>query len=454
MSFFEIVCYNIITESINFVIFFWAGSNLLERRVLKGWKWRIRMLALSFGVVAALAVTAAAFYVTGLLHWASGIGSVVISYLQLFLQALVLKLIYQERILPCWGAAVFTGVVGLAAENVGYLFSPLDFFHVGIPEERRLYMFYQGGLVFFVDALLILFLCRKGAGKIYRNWMEKKDIWRGGIVFLSFYPVFDFLITLLGENDRWDNKRNYMLSIILILIIAVIFDYAGRVEMQKKELEARELSLRQQNHYIETLEELQGEMRRFRHDYKNMMAGIYLQAREGELEAVQDFIQEMTEEFENQVGGQIKYLTQLRNVYMPEIKGLLLNKMEKMQRLHIKCELEVRSPFRRTRFRIVELCRCLGILIDNAIDEVRGKEGAKIYIMISSQEECTTFRVKNRLYSSVDFHKIWQQGYSTRGKDRGIGLTSYKKIVDSYDYVLSLTAIQDGCFIQELKIQE
>lgn len=120
----------------------------------------------------------------------------------------------------------------------------------------------------------------------------------------------------------------------------------------------------------------------------------------------------------------------------------------------ISCELEVMRPFYGAEFRTTDLCRCLGILIDNAIEEVRGKEDARVHIMISSQNGITTFRVKNALYHEVDFHKIWQQGYSTKGSSRGIGLASYKKILSGYDNVLPVTAVREGCFIQELKIQE
>ena len=78
-------------------------------------------------------------------------------------------------------------------------------------------------------------------------------------------------------------------------------------------------------------------MRRFRHDYKNMMSGMYLQAKEGNMEAVQNFIQDMTTDFDYQVGEQIRRLTQLGNIHMLEVKGLLLGKMEKMHQEQISC---------------------------------------------------------------------------------------------------------------------
>ena len=86
------------------------------------------------------------------------------------------------------------------------------------------------------------------------------------------------------------------------------------------------------------------------------------------MEAVHNFIQDMTSDFDYQVGEQIRRLTQLGNIHMLEVKGLLLGKMEKMQQEQISCELEVSRPFDRTRLRTTDLCRCLGILIDNAID--------------------------------------------------------------------------------------
>ncbi len=62
--------------------------------------------------------------------------------------------------------------------------------------------------------------------------------------------------------------------------------------------------------------------------------------------------------------------------------------------------------------------------------------------------------MKNRLYHDIDFHRIWQQGYSTRGEDRGIGLASYRKILEGYENVLPATSVQDGYFVQEFKVQE
>ena len=186
----------------------------------------------------------------------------------------------------------------------------------------------------------------------------------------------------------------------------MIFVYVGRDWQQKQYIAAQQLSIRQQTVYIEKMEQIQSELRGFRHDFKNMMAGMYLQAKEGDLEAVQAFIQEMTEDFDRQVGDQVRLLNQLANIHMVEVKGLLLEKLGQMQKEEIRCELEVLRPFEGTRMHSTDLLRCLGILVDNAVDEVRGKKDARIHLMISSQNGCTTFRVKNTLYGTVDFQSL------------------------------------------------
>ena len=391
MSFWELFCSNTFGLTISTLFMLWISMLLLGRKPYQIRERKVKIIACTILFICVWALIGTVFYKVGIFRWRYNAGQILFTYMGMTGAMSYLYFLYRENLLTCWISAVFLEMLESFAVHIGVFFSPNMTFHLDI----------------------------------------------------------------LGERVGNDNA---VVSLLYLLIVFIIFGYAGRQEMQKKQIQTQQISMQQQNAYIESLEKLQSEMRRFRHDYKNMMSGMYLQAKEGNMEAVQNFIQDMTSDFDYQVGEQIRRLTQLGNIHMLEVKGLLLGKMEKMQQEQISCELEVLHPFDRTRLRTTDLCRCLGILIDNAIDEVQGKKDKKpkpqIHIMISSQEECTTFQVRNPLYSNIDFHKIWQQGYSTRGADRGIGLASYKSILEHYENVFSLTTIRDGYFIQELKIQE
>lgn len=454
MSFFEMFYGNVFGVFISIFFIIWTSMALFGRKPYRVKERKGKVGCFTVLLLVSWAFLGTVFYKLGMFYWKYNIGEILHTYIAITGVTFYLWFLYGGNLKVSWILAIFFEMMETLATNIGILFAPNMTFHLDVLHERLVYLFFQFFLTPLIQAALVWILSKSGVGNMFRQWMERETIGKGSVVFVGLYPVLAQAAYILIHKSERVGDENGMISLMFILVMLLIFSFGGREEMHRKQLEAQQVSLQQQNTYIETLEGLQQEMRRFRHDYKNMMSGMYLQAKEGDLESIQNFIQDMAEDFDFQVGGQIRRLTQLGNVHMLEVKGLLLGKLEEMQKNEIDCELEVLRPFDRTRIKATDLCRCLGILIDNAIDEVRGKEKSWIHIMISSQEGYTTFQVKNKLYSQVDFHKIWQQGYSTKGTDRGIGLASYKNILERYENVFPFTSIQDGCFVQELKVQE
>ena len=458
MSFWGLFCSNTFGVTMSMLFMIWISMLLFGQKPYQIRERKVKMIALTILFICIWALIGTIFYKMGIFRWRYNIGQILFTYIGMTGAMFYLYFLYRENLMTCWISAVFLEMLESFAVHIGVLFSPNMIFHLDILGERFIYYFFLYIFTPLIEIIWVLVLYKTSVGKMFRVWIERKEPRKASIIFISLYPILSEILYYMVQIGERVGNDNAIVSLLYLLIVFIIFGYAGRQEMQKKQIQTQQISMQQQNTYIESLEKLQSEMRRFRHDYKNMMSGMYLQAKEGNMEAVQDFIQDMTIDFDHQVGEQIRRLTQLGNIHMIEVKGLLLGKMEKMQQEKISCELEILRPFERTRLRTTDLCRCLGILIDNAIDEVRGKQDKRpkpqVHIMISRQEACTTFRVKNSLYSTIDFHKIWQLGYSTRGSDRGIGLASYKSILERYENVISLTTIKDGYFIQELKIQE
>lgn len=458
MSFWGLFCSNTFGVTMSMLFMIWISMLLFGRKPYQIRERKVKMIALTILFICIWALIGTIFYKMGIFRWRYNIGQILFTYIGMTGAMFYLYFLYRENLMTCWISAVFLEMLESFAVHIGVLFSPNMIFHLDILGERFIYYFFLYIFTPLIEIIWVLVLYKTSVGKMFRVWIERKEPRKASIIFISLYPILSEILYYMVQIGERVGNDNVIVSLLYLLIVFIIFGYAGRQEMQKKQIQTQQISMQQQNTYIESLEKLQSEMRKFRHDYKNMMSGMYLQAKEGNMEAVQDFIQDMTIDFDHQVGEQIRRLTQLGNIHMIEVKGLLLGKMEKMQQEKISCELEILRPFERTRLRTTDLCRCLGILIDNAIDEVRGKQDKRpkpqVHIMISRQEACTTFRVKNSLYSTIDFHKIWQLGYSTRGSDRGIGLASYKSILERYENVISLTTIKDGYFIQELKIQE
>lgn len=452
MTFWEITCANLCSMAYDIILMLGMVRILLGRVPDRGngsiQKHAVRAMVL--GVL--LAVAGTVCYLTGFWKIEFEIGQILWEYFVLAAWTVFVHDLYRLPLTTCWSAVLLGAILDSYGELLAEAFVYGKFFHLSVPEERRSYLFWL--LVILPACRFFCLLFVRRAGRAYRHWAKREERKKGILLLLSLYPMFFHLFLRLLSSKGGEGQENLLLSVSLLLVLHLILVYEGRDEQQKERILQQQISLMQQSAYIEQMEQIQTEVRRFRHDFKNMMAGMYLQAGEGDLNAVQRFIQEMTEDFDRQAGSQIRLMNQLANVHMTEVKGLLLEKLLQMQKAEVACELEVFRPLEGTRIRSVDLCRCLGILLDNAVEEVSGKEDGQIHVLISSQEQCTTFRVKNTLYGMVDLHRVGTEGYSTKGNGRGVGLSSYRRITDKYDFVLTSTAVQDGCFIQELKIQE
>lgn len=302
--------------------------------------------------------------------------------------------------------------------------------------------------------VMILFLKHAGIDQVFQYFLYetgKKQWWRGVVLLL---PGLQLLSIYLVNEKKMLNNSNPMVALLCLLLVYSIFNYAMRYEIQKKQMKQQELSIKQQELYIQNLEKVHRDMRMFRHDYKNMMSGIYIQAGEGNLKAVQEFVNGMMDDFEQQVGKQIQQITQLENIRNLEIRGLFLSKITQAQIRNIRCDLEVMTPVEKVNISIRNFCRMAGILLDNALEAVEGTECSYFSVMLSQNEQCTTLQVKNPVLVEVSANDIWLEGYSTKGAGRGVGLASLRRIIDSYDHVYSFSICENGEFIQEIKIRE
>lgn len=452
MSFLSVFVHNTVSIVVSLVYVVFVGMAVLKILPANPRKYGLCRIALATVCKVSVILLATVFYKKGLLAYI--FNNILLAYVLLIGNALCVCLVFREKFRRCWGITLFTQIVVEYSGTLSFLIFTDRPLVLNIPEERRVYMLVNYGVGPGVFFLLLYLLYKMKIGDAYRRWLEHGEFWSRGMICLSVYPILFYGATDLLMGSGVSRNVSWGITLLMLFAALVLFHHMGMEEWQRREFASQQIILQQQDVYIKTLEGMQEEMRRFRHDYKNMMSGLYLTAREGELAKTHCFIQEMTEDFDSQIGDRIRQMGQLGNVCMTEVKGLLLTKLVQMQRDGTVCELEVMHPFQGTRCRITDLCRCLGILIDNAMEEVRGREDARVHIMISSQEGYTTFRVKNRLYHTVDVHEIWQRGYSTKGADRGLGLASYRKILADYEDVLTATAVQEGYFIQEFKVRE
>ena len=244
----------------------------------------------------------------------------------------------------------------------------------------------------------------------------------------------------------------YMLVLALAVLVAGLTVYiAQRLDAVWKAEALRDV-IAQQQLYEQDLEAIRREVRCFRHDYKNLLAGLSQQADEGELDALRTSLAQLDADFDQRIGEKIQASTQIGNVRIPQVRSLLLSKLAAMGGQGIDCRLEVLYPVERAGMDVWDLVRCLGILLDNAAQGALETKTPWVEIVLLAQGEGLFLRLANPYAGAIDPGSIWTEGYSTKGEGRGLGLSNYQRILEGYPNASASTSWPGGVFVQELTI--
>lgn len=298
-------------------------------------------------------------------------------------------------------------------------------------------------------------LCRLHFGRWFHLLLgEGLGQSRTALFFFALEAAMEaFLILQVGIQSDY-LFFYYALVLVMAALMAGLVVYLSQQLDSARKLEAQRDVIAQQQLYEGDLEAIRQEVRSFRHDYKNLLAGLSEQADKGELDQLRAALSELDAGFDRRIGEKIRASTQLGNVRIPQVRSLLLSKLAAMGEKGIDCRLEVLYPVERVGMDPWDFARCLGILLDNAAEAALATETPWVEIILLSQKGRLSLRVSNPYAGMIDPDNIWTEGFSTKGERRGLGLASYQRILADYPNAATSTSWAGGVFVQELTVEE
>lgn len=101
----------------------------------------------------------------------------------------------------------------------------------------------------------------------------------------------------------------------------------------------------------------------------------------------------------------------------------------------------------------VEVCKIIGVYLDNALEEVSKYEEKIINIEFYAEKKTLCIAISNNFEGEIDFEKMDNPGYATKENGHGYGLSLAHEIIESNDRLSSEREIKDNIFKQILKIK-
>ncbi len=304
----------------------------------------------------------------------------------------------------------------------------------------------------FLTAFLAVYILRKSG---FYRYFEALFSGRGRTALIMGASLFLMFIWTAIDWFFPEAEPNALYAVFFFSLIAVVLlcvQFLAMYTAGQEKIRMQQETIAQQQAHMELLEELQQEIRAFRHDVTNLFAGLSLQAQEGDLDGIQQFMKKTSSYFDEKLGNEIRQMDCLNNINIYPVRSLLATKLSLMRQKHIQSTLEVLYPvWEKQTVETPELLRGLGILIDNAIEAVPEKNG-QIRLVLLQEDKELYIAVVNNYAAEPDLKALAEKGYTTKGTGHGTGLSSYRRIMDRYPGCIARTYLRDGFFVQELRL--
>ena len=280
------------------------------------------------------------------------------------------------------------------------------------------------------------------------------------LLFISVFILVFYNFLSINSVMESNNIPLYYMSISVITFFFILFILISSSLLKnlhiKIEVEAEKQKLEQQKKYIESLEKNNNEIRKFKHDFNNIILGLegYITSNEVDNIKLRDYFYNNIKDFNTKIELDNIVLSHLNNIKVPSIKNLLTNKIISAQNNDFKVNISVEDEIDNFYVNEMQLSRILGIFLDNSLEAGLELDNNRfIELIILKANKTIVIQITNTFKNTnLDIDKINESGYSTKGENRGIGLSSANDIISKHNMILN-TRIEDNLFKQILTIE-
>ncbi|MBP3502194.1 MAG: GHKL domain-containing protein [Clostridia bacterium] len=286
-----------------------------------------------------------------------------------------------------------------------------------------------------------------------KNFMAKKNKIR--VILISTIACMLILFNAI-EMTLFITDFPYSIFIIDIISLILYFYISMKDIFRIAKLEEMDEKIHNLETYNKTLSIMYDNIRAFRYDFSNFVQALNGYAQINDVEGIKLMSESILKECKevNNMG-----LLDPKIINNSAVYSIITNKYYLAQENNIAMNVEIMINFQELKISTYELCRILGILLDNAIEATKQCEEKVINVKFLKD-----FKVNRKLIiientflqQDIDLEKIYEKGYTTKTDNlekHGLGLWTVRKILSKSDN-LNLFTTKDELFRQQLEIYE
>lgn len=228
------------------------------------------------------------------------------------------------------------------------------------------------------------------------------------------------------------------------IVVGLVVFYVLRYSETKTREEAISKRLDYMVKYTNIIEENQLELKRFKHDYQNMLLSLSILAESGDLDKIKQKTASLRQYSAQQLLKEYTQYSDLARVHHTLLKSILIAKLTELHHMNIVFRFVCPEPVETLNIADFDLIRMVGILIDNAREHVKDMEDGMIAVSVHKTTRGTHIKIENTYANQVtSIATLMTPGYSSKDDHSGLGLSNVEKIKNKYDHVFLNYRIDD-----------
>lgn len=251
-----------------------------------------------------------------------------------------------------------------------------------------------------------------------KKWCKKKEIWYIAVVIFSLVLI---MTKIIDYNMTLELELAYYIYIVVGLLIVWVLSFRLMKYRYEEKLRKK---------YFAAFESVIDQIRSRHHKFQNHLDAVYS-------------LHNLYDEYEVLVNEQRKYLQKLTDYEMPTEVMVLQNpiliahvyeKLTEAQELGLRIRMKLKCSMEKCGVDDIHMVEILGTLLDNAIQDMKQTGQREFLVFEVEKEDGIIIRVANphEEMKNAQIRQMFERGYSTKGKDRGIGLYHVKQLVRKY----------------------
>ncbi|RSI79036.1 competence system sensor histidine kinase ComD [Streptococcus mitis] len=276
------------------------------------------------------------------------------------------------------------------------------------------------------------------------------------IVAFVFLHTLSFVSDIVSTVRHLNSFGSILSTIVFICLLLIFFAMNSHKVQVEKEIALKQKKFEQKHlqTYTDEIVKLYNEIRGFRHDYAGMLVSMQMAIDSEDLQEIDRVYNEVLVKANQKLRSEKYTYFDLNNIDDSALRSLIAQSIIYARNSGVEFTLEVKDVITRLSMDLLDLVRIMSILLNNAVEGAADSYLKQMEVAVIKMDFETVIVIQNSCkITMTPSEDLFALGFSTKGRNRGLGLNNVKEILDKYDNIILETEMEDNTFRQIIRFK-